>query len=40
MKQNIVPAIRLTLVCMVFFMGIYSLVIFAGSAIGARQGKR
>jgi K+-transporting ATPase ATPase C chain len=28
MKQHILPAIRLTIVCMVFFMGIYSLIIW------------
>lgn len=28
MKQNILPAIRLTFVCMVFFMGIYSFIIW------------
>ena len=39
MKQNIVPAIRLTLVCMVFFMGIYSLVILAGAQLAPGKGK-
>lgn len=28
MKQNILPAIRLTIICMVLFMGIYSLIIW------------
>lgn len=28
MKQHILPAFRLTIVCMVFFMGIYSLIIW------------
>jgi len=39
MKQNIVPAIRLTLVCMVFFMGIYSLVILAAAQFAPGKGK-
>ena len=39
MKQNIVPAIRLTLVCMVFFMGIYSLVIFGVAQWAPGKGK-
>lgn len=39
MKQNIFPAIRLTLVCMVFFMGIYSLVILAGAQLAPAKGK-
>jgi len=39
MKNNILPAIRLTLVCMVFFMGIYSLVILAGAQLAPGKGK-
>jgi K+-transporting ATPase ATPase C chain len=39
MKQNILPAIRLTLVCMIFFMGIYSLVILAGAQLAPGRGK-
>lgn len=39
MKQNILPAIRLTLVCMVFFMGIYSLLILAGAQLTPGKGK-
>ena len=39
MKQNILPAIRLTLVCMVFFMGIYSLLILAGAQLVPGKGK-
>jgi K+-transporting ATPase ATPase C chain len=39
MKQNILPAIRLTLVCMVFFMGIYSLIILAGAQLAPGKGK-
>ena len=39
MKQNILPAIRLTLVCMVFFMGVYSLLILAGAQLAPGKGK-
>jgi potassium-transporting ATPase KdpC subunit len=39
MKQHIFPAIRLTLVCMVFFMGIYSLVILAVAQAAPGKGK-
>lgn len=39
MKQNILPAIRLTLVCMVFFMGIYSLMILGGAQLAPGRGK-
>ncbi len=39
MKQNILPAIRLTLVCMVFFMGIYSLAILGGAQLTPGKGK-
>jgi K+-transporting ATPase ATPase C chain len=39
MKQNIPPAIRLTLVCIMFFMGIYSLIILAGAQLAPGKGK-
>lgn len=41
MKQNLLPAIRLTLVCAVFFMGIYSLIIWlpAQAAPGKGEGE-
>jgi potassium-transporting ATPase KdpC subunit len=39
MRQNIIPAMRLTLVCIVFFMGIYSLVILAGAQLAPGRGK-
>jgi len=39
MKQNILPAIRLTLVCMVFFMGIYAALILAGAQLAPGKGK-
>ena len=33
MKNNIIPAIRLTLVCLVFFCGIYSLTVYSISKL-------
>lgn len=39
MKQNILTAVRLTLVCMVFFMGIYSLLILGGAQLSPGKGK-
>ncbi len=39
MKQNILSSIRLTLVCIVFFMGIYSLIILAGAQLAPGKGK-
>jgi K+-transporting ATPase ATPase C chain len=41
MKQNILPAIRLTLVCILFFMGIYTLLIWgiAQAAPGKGRGE-
>ena len=39
MKQHILPAIRLTIVCMIFFMGIYSLLILAGAQFAPGKGK-
>jgi K+-transporting ATPase ATPase C chain len=39
MKQNILPAIRLTLVCMVFFMVIYPVLILAGAQLAPGKGK-
>lgn len=33
MKNNLIPAIRLTLVCLVFFCGIYTLTVFGISKI-------
>ena len=41
MKENVIPAIRLTLVCMVFFMGIYSFTIWlpAQAAPGKGNGE-
>jgi K+-transporting ATPase ATPase C chain len=39
MKQNILPAIRLTIVCMVFFMGIYSLIIWLPAQVAPGKGK-
>lgn len=39
MKQNILPAIRLTIVCMVFFMGIYSFIIWLPAQAAPGKGK-
>jgi potassium-transporting ATPase KdpC subunit len=39
MKQNILPATRLTIVCMVFFMGIYSLIIWLPAQAAPGKGK-
>lgn len=39
MKQNFFPAVRLTLVCMVFFMGIYSLLILGAAQLAPGKGK-
>lgn len=39
MKNNILPAIRLTLVCLVFFCGIYTLAVWAIAQLAPGQGK-
>ncbi len=39
MKSNIFPAIRLTLVCLVFFMGIYTLAIYGIAQFAPNKGK-
>lgn len=39
MKQNIFPAIRLTLVCTVFFMGVYPLIIWLFAQVAPGKGK-
>lgn len=39
MKENIIPAIRLTLFCAVFFSGIYTLSIFGIAQLAPNQGK-
>ncbi|MEO8770362.1 MAG: K(+)-transporting ATPase subunit C [Ferruginibacter sp.] len=39
MKHNILPAIRLTLVCIVFFMVIYPALILAGAQLVPGKGK-
>lgn len=39
MKKNIIPAIRLTLVSMVFFMGIYTLIIWGIAQFAPNNGK-
>ena len=39
MKENIIPAIRLTLFCAIFFSGIYTLSIFGMAQLAPNQGK-
>lgn len=39
MKQNILPAIRLTLCCAVFFIGLYTLLIFGVAQAAPNNGK-
>ncbi len=39
MKENIIPAIRLTVFCAVFFSGIYTLSIFGIAQLAPNQGK-
>src|SRR5215831_9173138 len=39
MKENILPALRLTIACVIFFMGIYSLIILAGAQLAPGRGK-
>lgn len=39
MKRNILPAIRLTAVCLVFFAGFYTLIIFGIAQFSPNNGK-
>lgn len=39
MKQNILPAIKLTLVCLLFFSGIYTLIILGIAQFSPNNGK-
>jgi K+-transporting ATPase ATPase C chain len=39
MKSNIIPAIRLTLVCLIFFSGIYTVVILGFAQFANNKGK-
>jgi potassium-transporting ATPase KdpC subunit len=39
MRQNIIPAIRLTVVSILFFMGIYSLIVLAAAQLAPGRGK-
>src|SRR6266581_436194 len=39
MKQNILPAIKLTLVCIIFFVGIYPLLIWIAAQVAPNNGK-
>ena len=39
MKSNILPAIKLTFVCLVFFMGIYTLAVYGIAQLTPNKGK-
>jgi len=39
MKSNLLPAIKLTIICMVFFMGIYTLVMLGIAQVAPNHGK-
>lgn len=39
MKQHIVPAIRLTIICLIFFSGIYTLMIFGIAQFAPAHGE-
>lgn len=39
MKNNLIPAIRLTLVCLVFFCGLYTAAVWAVAQLAPGQGK-
>ena len=39
MKQHILPALKLTLVCLLFFSGFYTLIIFGIAQFSPNNGK-
>ena len=39
MKQHIFPAIKLTLVCLIFFLGIYTLIILGAAQFASNKGE-
>ena len=39
MKQHILPAIRLTIICVIFFSGIYTLLIFGIAQFAPAHGE-
>jgi K+-transporting ATPase ATPase C chain len=39
MKNNLIPAIRLTLVCLVFFCGVYTVAVWGVAQLAPGQGK-
>ena len=39
MKQNILPAIRLTVICMLFFMFVYSFIVWLPAQLAPGNGK-
>ena len=39
MKKNILPAIRLTIVCLLFFSGVYTLIVLGFAQLASNKGK-
>ncbi len=39
MKTNILPALKLTLVCLIFFSGIYTIIILGAAQLAPNKGK-
>ena len=39
MKNNILPAIRLTIVCLLFFSGVYTLIVLGFAQLASNKGK-
>ncbi len=39
MKEHILPALRLTLICLVFFSGIYTLIVYAFAPLAKGKGE-
>ncbi len=39
MKENILPAIKLTIICLIFFSGIYTLSVFGIAQFAPNHGK-
>jgi potassium-transporting ATPase KdpC subunit len=39
MKENFFPALRLTIICLLFFSGIYTLIVFGIAQLSPNQGK-
>ena len=39
MKQNIFPAIKLTAICLILFVGIYTLIIYSIAQLAPNKGE-